>query len=125
MWKIAIITVALSACADPTLEGTYEGRTTGMEYPPTWTVKITKQTTGDGVTTVEGTWGIEGIGISAGGSISGTFADPELTLTFTSASTSNCGYSIDATWRGDEIEGSYAAMACFVTATGSFTLSRK
>jgi hypothetical protein len=96
-----------------------------MDYPPTWTLAITKQAMVDGVSTVEGTWSIHGIGIDADGPITGTFADPTLTLAFTSASTAHCGYDVTATWRGDEISGSYAAVACFVTAEGTFTLARQ
>jgi len=127
MWRSAILIVAVAACADPTVEGTYEGKSTtpGVDYPPTWTLTITKLTTGDGVTAVEGTWGISGIGIDAGGSVSGTFADPTLTLTLTSASQMNCGYSVAATWNGDDITGSYSAVSCFVVAEGTFSLSRK
>ena len=127
MWRLAITVIALAACADPTLEGTYEGKTSvpATDYPPTWTLTITKQSMGDGVTTVEGTWGIKGIGIEAGGQVTGTFADPALTLTLAAMSTSNCGYNVGATWKGDDIEGSYTAMACFVSAEGTFSLSRK
>lgn len=122
------MSLALAACGgDPTLEGTYEGKTTvpGMDYPPTWSLTITSHMMADGVVFVLGSWGISGIGLQAGGEISGTFDDPDLTLTFASASSANCGYNVSATWQGDEIEGTYSAMACFVVAEGSFSLSRK
>ena len=117
----------MGCAGDPTLEGTYEGKTTvpGMDYPPSWTLTITGQTMADGVVLVLGSWGISGIGIEAGGEISGTFDDPDLTLTFASQLSSNCGYNVSATWQGDEIEGMYSAMACFVVAEGSFSLARK
>ena len=131
MWKFAIAVVALSACADPTLEGTYEGKSTAGDFPPTWKLTIAKQTPAGGDAApgegsiVEGSWSISGIMIEASGPVSGTFADPDLTLTFTSETAAHCGYNVTATWTGDDIDGTYAAMVCYVTAEGSFKLSRQ
>src|SRR5262245_208364 len=119
-----VLLMVMAACADPTLPGTYRGVASGQQYPPTWTLSL-DVATGDGVTTVGGTWSVVGIMIDAGGTVTGSFEDPDLTLSLASASSANCGYDFLATWHGDSITGTYTAVQCFVTAVGDPDLDKQ
>lgn len=117
--------VAATACAadEPTLPGAYEGKDASgnADYPATWT--LTLEETADG--TVEGAYEITGIGLQTRGAITGTFADPALTLVLTPDETGECRRDLSATWRGDEIAVSYTTAGCFALVSGTLTLAKQ
>jgi len=121
---VLVVGVACGDGSDPTLGGTYRGQDLGgnPDFPAQWT--LTLEQLADVGAPVSGSYSIQGIGLDNQGTVSGTFADPDLMLTLRPSDSSKCTYNLTATWSGRQIRATYLTSQCFVVAAGSVTLRK-
>ena len=102
-------------------EGTIAEERDGFEWPGELTGEVIQE--GD---TISGVWSssFPDPRYNNGGSLTGTVDGNNLTATFAPSNSRYCSFIAVATFTRNTIEGSYSAVSCSVTQTGTVELHR-
>ncbi len=124
--SLVFVVFVFMVCTMVGCSGSFGGRWTG-------TVDINNGPSGDATVdvrqnglTLEGVWSTNfpGSSLDNGGTLAGTILGNQASFTLTPSDTNSCAFAVSGTVDGDSFTGSYSAINCGQTQTGSFNLTR-